>query len=97
VTPDNWPVERVQKQLKSNEAAVELIYFKDIEGHKKKVQYAALIIKAAPQEPELVIIKDGEQLEKRYFKYYHNAIKQKIDDDYSFNAFWKPLHENFLM
>lgn len=93
VAPDSWPLERVQKQLKKNEAAVEIIYFNDLEGHKKKAQYAALIIKPAPQKPELVVIENGEQLEKRYFKYYHNAIKQKIDDEYSFDAFWKPLHD----
>lgn len=60
----------------------------------RKVIYAALII--TPEtvtSPELVLLKNGDQLEGRYLRYYRNAIHAKHEDVLSYDQFWKPIRE----
>jgi CHAT domain-containing protein/Tfp pilus assembly protein PilF len=88
----------VQKELKEGEAAVELIRFQkykfDSAGvYSDSIYYAALIVKKNTKtSPELVLIKDGSELEQKYVHYYKNAVKFKSEDPFSYNKFWKPVH-----
>jgi tetratricopeptide (TPR) repeat protein len=88
----------VQKQLKDGEAAVELIRFQkykfDSAGvYSDSIYYAALIVKQDTKNcPELVLLKNGSELEQKYVHYYKNAIKFKTDDPFSYTKFWKPVH-----
>jgi CHAT domain-containing protein len=88
----------VQKELKEGEAALELIRFQkykfDSAGvYSDSIYYAALIVKKNTQTcPELVLIKDGSELELKYVHYYKNAVKFKHDDPFSYDKFWKPIH-----
>ncbi|MCF6360270.1 MAG: CHAT domain-containing protein [Cyclobacteriaceae bacterium] len=78
----------VQSKLKSNEAAVEIIRVGySLDGNSTK--YMALVVK--PSEIKMVVLLDGDQLERKYFKYYKNVIKFKRDDAHSYNQFWKPI------
>jgi CHAT domain-containing protein/Tfp pilus assembly protein PilF len=88
----------VQKELKEGEAALELIRFQkytfDSAGvYSDSIYYAALIVKKNTQNsPELVLIKDGAELESKYVHYYKNAVKFKHEDPYSYDKFWKAIH-----
>lgn len=81
----------IQAKLKDNEAAITMIRLNPI---KDSVQYAAFII--TPQTlnyPEVVILNNGGQLEKRYLSNYKKTIRFQTNDKYSYNMFWQPIKE----
>jgi CHAT domain-containing protein len=58
----------------------------------RRTRYVALILTPETKSgPELVTLENGDDLENRYGRYYQNAIKQKLEDPYSYNQFWKPI------
>jgi CHAT domain-containing protein/plasmid replication initiation protein len=76
----------LQKKLLPNEAAVEII--------RTDSAYIALIVKPATKNnPEAVVLSNGAELEKKFIKYYRSCITHKIDDELSYNNFWKPIQE----
>lgn len=86
----------VQKTLKENEAAVEIIRFRQFKPDSSgfftdEVNYAALVIDQSSIQPELVLFENGQALENKYIKNYKNAIRYKVKDRYSYNFFWKPI------
>mgnify|MGYP001799565584 CR=1 FL=1 len=89
----------VQKKLKENEAAIEIIRFRNFipeDGGKfdKQVNYAALIVKKSTKDhPELVLLTNGAKMETRFLANYRNAIRYKVNENYSYKLFWKPIAE----
>lgn len=88
--------QEIQKRLKKNEVAVEIIR---IRWHEKKITdsvlYLALIIKNNTKEhPEMILLPNGNELERESVNYYRNCIKNKKLDVESFNYFWKPLEKH---
>lgn len=92
--------------LGPDEAIVEMVRFRKYDRQRKggaeffgftdSVYYAALILtQETKDKPELVIFKDGNNLESRFYYYYKNAMKYNLDDDLSYHFFWGPL-ENSL-
>jgi CHAT domain-containing protein/DnaJ-domain-containing protein 1 len=83
----------IKETLKDNEYAVEILrcrYFN--KTFTDSVIYAGLIISNKTSDyPETVVFPDGKGMEKKYFKYFRNAAIQKVPDQYSYNAYWKPL------
>ncbi|MFL5731280.1 MAG: CHAT domain-containing protein [Cytophagaceae bacterium] len=83
----------IAASLKENEYAVEILrcrHFNKI--FTDTVIYAGLVISAKTNDhPDMVIFPEGNAMEKKYFKYYRNAAIQKVDDKYSYNAYWKPV------
>jgi CHAT domain-containing protein len=58
----------------------------------RRARYAALVLTSETKAgPELITLENGDELETRYGRYYQNAIKQKQEDLYSYNQFWKPI------
>jgi CHAT domain-containing protein len=58
----------------------------------RKIKYAALILTAEnPDNAALVLLPNGDQLESRYIRYYQNAIRTKVNDAYSYKAFWSAI------
>lgn len=55
------------------------------------VYYAALIVTPKSKNPEVVILKNGNDLENKYIKGYNNSIKFKQPDTLSYEFFWKPI------
>lgn len=89
----------VQARLKADEAAVEMIRFRKFTPDKSgkftdEIYYAALILKKDSKYPELVLIKNGAELETRYVKNYRNSIKFKLTDRFSYDQYWAPLKRN---
>ncbi|HEX8039743.1 MAG TPA: CHAT domain-containing tetratricopeptide repeat protein [Chryseosolibacter sp.] len=82
----------VKKSLKPNEVAIEMVRYRYFDhAFTDSVIYAALYITSNLSKPKAIILKDGHNLETRYFKYYRNSITGKIPDRVSYNVFWKPI------
>ncbi|MBW8048804.1 MAG: tetratricopeptide repeat protein [Cytophagales bacterium] len=93
--------QHVQAQLKENEAAIEIIRFRkygrmndsivvvENDGFTDTVYYIALIItKETKDHPELVVLENGNELEKKYLFNYRNSIKFKMSDKISYRQYW---------
>lgn len=83
----------VQSVLTEDEAVVEIIHINRFSNRSTdEVLYAALVLTREKKYPQLVVLNNGNQLESRYYKYYNNAIKNKMEDEYSFKQFWQPIN-----
>lgn len=89
-------------ELKSNEAIVEMVRFrkydrqktdrKEFFGFADSVYYAALIVTSETKaQPQLVLFKDGNNLETRFYNYYKNAMAYNVADSMSYDFFWAPV------
>lgn len=85
--------EDIRESLQPNEVAVEMIRFRKFTTtFSDSIYYAALLI--TPQSkshPELVLFKNGKDLESKFIKYYRNAIRLKSEDQLSYIHFWEPF------
>ena len=87
----------VQAQLKKDQAAIELVRFRNYDPggtgkFEDKITYAALILTQEMADgPELVLINNGKELENRYLSNYRNAIRFQIEEDFSYDQFWRPI------
>ncbi|MBV6642110.1 MAG: CHAT domain-containing protein [Cyclobacteriaceae bacterium] len=84
----------VRKVLKDNEAAVEIIRYRqfDKEFNEEKVRYAALIVTAETKKnPTLVLLENGNDLENKFFTLQRNSVKFKLEDKLSYLNYWRPI------
>ncbi len=95
---DNKPVtwENVKKSLGPGEVALEMVRFR-VFNHNftDSVMYAVMYVENtdSKSKPGMVLLKNGEDLEKKYLKYYRNIMKFKLPDEQSYNNFWKPIED----
>jgi CHAT domain-containing protein len=84
---------KIKDLLAPNEYAVEIIRFRKFNtAFSDTIYYAALVISSETKKnPDIVLLKNGKELEAKYLKYYRNCIKHKVEDTYSYDQFWKPL------
>ena len=89
--------QEVQAKLKPGEAAVEMIRFRDFSTDSagiftNEVYYAALILRHDTKDfPEMVVIRNGENMETKFLSNYRNAIRYKIAENKSYTLYWKPI------
>jgi CHAT domain-containing protein/tetratricopeptide (TPR) repeat protein len=84
----------VRKSLKPNEVAMEMVRYRHFNHtFTDSVVYAALYLKPETSKPKAIIMKDGQKMENRYFKFYRNAITGRIPDNISYNVYWKQINE----
>ncbi len=82
----------VKNSLLPNEYAVEVIRYRYFDkSFTDSVVYAALVLSAKSDKPQLVILGNGKRLETKMLKYYRNTIKAKVEDKLSYKNFWQPL------
>lgn len=94
IIPPDW--KEVRGKLKEGEAAIEMIRFnwRDKIYYSDTALYAAYIITAASESPEVVYLPDAAaDLDNRFYKVYKNNIKYKTSDNESYVHFWKPVQE----
>jgi CHAT domain-containing protein len=86
--------EDVKKSLKPNEVAIEMVRYRHF-NHSltDSVIYAALYVKQEFSKPRAIIMKEGQRMETRFFKFYRNAITGKLPDNVSYGVFWQPIIE----
>ncbi|MEO5599292.1 MAG: CHAT domain-containing tetratricopeptide repeat protein [Cyclobacteriaceae bacterium] len=89
--------QEIQKTLKSGEAAVEVLRFKNYSplsagAFSDNIGYAFLIItEHTKAEPELVILQNGKELETKFLKFYRNSVQFNLSDPYSYKNYFQPL------
>ena len=96
----------VQRSLKRGEAAIELTRYRYNEGRRwtDTVYYSALIVKPDSKHPELVLLQNGNDLEKTYIDKYKSQVEKQrrgsIDLDNSnttmqelYTQYWQPIAE----
>lgn len=85
----------VKKTLKPNEYAIEIVRFRYWDKvFTDSILYGALIVHRKSKAPELVLLPNGNELDKKYFKYYTNVIKYKAKDKKSYGQFWSKIDEH---
>jgi hypothetical protein len=85
---------QIRQKLKEDEAAIEISRIdRRASGDTSGVVYLAFIIRKSTTHPKIIVLKDGEELEQRYIRYYFNTIIQRLEDTVSFGKFWKPFSE----
>jgi CHAT domain-containing protein len=92
--PPDWKT--VRDQLKEGEAAVEIVRFqwRDQLYYSDTNYYAAYIITKNSLFPEVVYMPDdASHMDNKYYKFYKNNIKLKLEDNDSYIRFWKPIKE----
>lgn len=78
--------------LSPTEAVVEVVRVQKFDNQLTNgVHYVGLVLTKEQPTPRLVVFENGEQLETRYLKYYRNAIRQRLADEYSYAQFWSPI------
>lgn len=87
------PVDSIRKKLGVNDAAIEIIRYEV--NHKifygKKIKYAALVVRKNGALQLIPFAEDGTEMEGKLYKRYRNSIQFKLNDELSYNVFWKPL------
>ena len=83
----------IQATLQKGEAAVEIIRVRDYDfalgEFGEQVYYAALIVSPKTREnPELVIIENGKELEDKFIKGYRNSMQLQLTESESYENFW---------
>ncbi len=82
-TPPNYTYKDLQKKLKKNEVALEII---KVAGN---LDY--LVIFVTKKDLQVIKLGNAYELESKFFKQYRNNISYKIADKNSYNNFWKPF------
>ncbi|WP_338762160.1 CHAT domain-containing tetratricopeptide repeat protein [Bernardetia sp. ABR2-2B] len=86
----------VQEKLSKNEAVVEVIRLVEYTSKAKAIDtlYVALIIsKETKDYPELLILENGKELENDALSLYQNSIEFQLEDNESYNQYWKPIQD----
>jgi len=82
----------VQKQLKKGEALIEMIRLNAADT----TSYMVLVVTPETQAyPQMLLLKNGEDLEGVHLSYYRNGIKFQREDKYSYTQYWSPIIEKF--
>ena len=82
----------IQAKLKVDEAAIEIIRFPKFNiTSQDEVNYAALILTKDKAEPQLALMENGKELDKKYYAYYKNSITKKQEDKFSFEQYWAKI------
>jgi CHAT domain-containing protein len=95
-----YDLETIQRALEKKEVLIDIIrYEKTNEENIQKeneVIYAALIIpsyKAKSSQVKVVILDKGKELETSEFYYYTNTTIFELDNQDSYNFYWKPIND----
>lgn len=85
----------VQKALNDDEVAVEIIRYRHFTNQfSDSIIYAALVVTPKTSKaPLLLTLPNGNELEEKYLKYYRTCIEYKIEDQYSYENFWRPIDQ----
>jgi len=63
-------------------------------GFSGQVFYAALILTHQTEtNPDIVVFENGIDLENRFLAYYKNALRFRVEDNYSYLIYWKKIKD----
>jgi CHAT domain-containing protein len=82
----------VQKQLKADEAVVEMIRLRNFDQvFTDQCKYVAMVITRDSKQPVLITLNEGNDLEGKFARNYRLSIKNKIPDEQSYVHYWQAL------
>lgn len=86
--------ENIRESLEETEVAIEMVRFRVFDHtFTDSIKYALLYVTGEKRaKPGMILLDNGEELEKKYLNYYRNSIKYKIRDNNSYDAFWAPIN-----
>ncbi|MCC5945598.1 MAG: CHAT domain-containing protein [Bernardetiaceae bacterium] len=97
-TVQNYKWQQVREKLGKKEAVVEIIRTLRTTGYdtlgkniKDTVYVALFVTDKTKKQPEMLVLENGSELETKYLNYYKRAIEFKIEDQNSYNQYWKPI------
>ena len=100
----------IQKTVAPDQALIELIRVRKYDlktfvennadrvrfGFTDSVYYGALLTTSSTTEsPQLILFKDGNNMETRFLNYYRNALIYGVEDNNSYTSYWQPI-ESYL-
>jgi len=93
IIQQDYTWEQIKETLQPNEVAIEMVRFKFFDHYiTDSVVYLMLILKNEKKStPEFVVMENGNDMESKFFNNYRNAIKYKVQDNYSYRNFWQPI------
>ncbi len=77
--------------LEEQSAVVEVIKYPKFDKEFTTEENYAFAIIRDTGVPEIVHAENGNQLDTRYFAYYNNVIRKQLDDQFSYDQYWKRL------
>jgi CHAT domain-containing protein/Flp pilus assembly protein TadD len=86
----------VKQILSENEATIEILRLVqyNIQEKPKDTVYVALIItEKTTESPELLVLEHGYELENGELNFYQNNIEFQLEDNESYNNYWKPIQD----
>lgn len=96
----------IQAQLKPEDALIDVIRYRKYDlrvsdkklpgqvrfGFTDSICYAALITtRETTQHPQLVLLKEGKNMETRFLNYYRNTLTYQVKDENTYPQYWKPF------
>lgn len=87
--PADWKL--IQKNLKTDEAAVEILKLENISNTGDSTRYIGIVILSGNTLPLLVHLGNTEQLESASLINYRRSIQNQQADPYSYTTYWEPL------
>ncbi|TAH25491.1 MAG: CHAT domain-containing protein [Cytophagales bacterium] len=87
----------IVEKLNPEEAAIEIFQLQRFHHIlTDSVQYVALILSKDKSAGglEVVLMQNGGEMEKKYYNYYKNAIKQKLVDEHSYKHYWERIEKH---
>lgn len=82
----------ILKEIKSDEAAIEIIRVRNFDQvFSDECRYLVLIASKNTLEPKMVILNNGVDLEGKHSKTYRLSMKNKINDEQSYQQYWAPI------
>lgn len=83
----------IRKALPQKTAFVDIISFPNYSNKLSETHYIALIGSPNFDTPQIIFLKNGNELEKEDFFYHRNTIQFQLEDRDSFLAYWKPIYD----
>ncbi len=85
----------VKQTLSKKEAAIEIIrLIRWSNGKLIDTVYVALILTQQTKDyPELLVLENGKEMENGALSFYQNNVEFKLDDNESYNQYWKPIQD----
>lgn len=89
---DRVTMKQVTDLLGDTDAVIEVVRIRKFDKDlTSEARYAMLVLTKGATEPKLVVLDNGNELERRFAKYYKNAVTQRIPDEFSYIQYWSKV------
>ncbi|WP_375559195.1 CHAT domain-containing protein [Bernardetia sp. OM2101] len=95
-TKKDYTWQQVRESLSEKEAVIEMFHLikYNKKGNEIDTVYIALILtKETKENPELLVLKNGQELENEALFFYQNNIDFQLENNESYNQYWKPIQD----